>query len=88
MAHAHASDVHLGAFVSQNHNGTDHWIRLAVQADVSSQVQTHATPLTVTMLLYHPHPHWQHHGIMACNLESAICVAMLYWFLNWAREMV
>ena len=37
VARKHASDVHQGAFVSQNHNGTDHWVRFAVQADASCQ---------------------------------------------------
>ena len=37
VAREHASHVHLGAFVSQNHSGTDHWVRLAVQADASCQ---------------------------------------------------
>ena len=37
MARERASDVHLVAFLSQNHDGTDHWIKLAVATDASCQ---------------------------------------------------
>ena len=52
-----------------------------------AKIQTDATSLTITILVYHPHPHWQHHGVVTCNLESAVCVAMLDWFLIGARQM-
>ena len=35
VAREHASDVHLGAFGSQNHNGTDNFVKFAVEADAS-----------------------------------------------------
>ena len=37
VAREHASDVRLAPLVSQNQNRTDHWVRLAVQADASCQ---------------------------------------------------
>ena len=35
VAVLHASQVHLGAVGSQNHNGTDHWVKLVVKTDAS-----------------------------------------------------
>ena len=37
VAREHASDIHLGACGSQNHNGTDHGVKVAVKTDVSCQ---------------------------------------------------
>ena len=37
VAREHASDVHLGTCGSQNHNGTDHCVKLAVETDASCQ---------------------------------------------------
>ena len=87
VAREHASDIHLGTCGSQNHNGTDHCVKLAVEADASCQVQIHATPLTTTILGYHPYLHRQHHYTVTCNLEFAICVACLNLFLIGAKEM-
>ena len=43
--------------------------------------------LTITMPVSHPHPRWQYYGAVTCNLESAVCLALLNWFLIWAKEM-
>ena len=37
VAREHASDAHLGTCGSQNHKGTDHCVKLAVEADASCQ---------------------------------------------------
>ena len=77
MAHKHAPGVSLGAFGSQNLNGTDHWVRVAVRTDASCQSSdicntkdNHNAGIALIL-------DQQHHYAVANNLDSAICVAML-----------
>ena len=78
VAHKHSSDVHLDAFGSQNRNGDRSFGQTCLlKPMLSAKIQTHATPLTITVPGNHPHPHGQHHCAATCNLESAICAAML-----------
>ena len=51
-----------------------------------AKIQIHATPLKLTMSVYHPHLHRQHHCTVTCSLESAICVGFLDWFLIGAKK--
>ena len=64
VAREYASDVHLGTSGSPNHKGTDHWLKLAVQANASCQnSDTHDTidnsmlvsPSSLSTLLLHCH---------------------------------
>ena len=74
VAREHASHVHLGAFVSQNHSGTDHWVRLAVQADASCQdsdtcntIDNHNAGVSPSASLT---TSWR------CNLQPRVCVVL------------
>ena len=87
MARKHASDVHLGAFGSQNHDGTDHRVKLAAKTDAYYQSSDAGNTIDNHNAGYHPLPHRQHHCTVTCHLESAICGAFLNWFLIGAKEM-
>ena len=68
----HASDVHLGAFASQNHNGTGYWGKLAVKADASYQcsstcniIDNHNAGVSPSHSLTTP--------LLRCNLQPRVC---------------
>ena len=60
VAREHGSDVHLGVFGSQSHNGTDHWVKLAVKTAASCPSSdtrnTSKTALIKASLLKHDLP--------------------------------
>ena len=69
VAREHPSDIHLGAFGSQNHNGTEHWAKLGLKPiDTRNTIDNRNAGVFNTLL-----PLSSLTTSLRCNLHPRVC---------------